>query len=45
MKVEIYYFLVGAMMTACFVISLFFLKFWKRTNDRIFAFFSFSLLY
>lgn len=42
MKSESYYFLSGAMMTACYVICLFFIRFWKHTKDRIFAFFSFS---
>lgn len=42
MKIESYFFLSGAMMTACYVISLFFLKFWRRTKDRIFAYFSLS---
>ena len=42
MKTESYMFLSGAMMTACYVISLFFLKFWRRTKDRVFAYFSIS---
>lgn len=36
--------LIGAVATACFVIGLFFLRFWKTTNDRFFLFFSLSFL-
>ena len=42
MRTESYMFLSGAMMTACYVISLFFLKFWRRTKDSVFAYFSLS---
>lgn len=32
----------GALMITCFVAGLFFLKFWKKTHDRLFILFSFS---
>ena len=34
--------LVGAVMMACFIITLFFLRFWKTTRDRFFLFFAVS---
>ena len=33
-------FLIGATVTACVVAALFFLRFWRRTRDRLFALFS-----
>lgn len=30
----------GAIMMACWVVGLFFLRFWNRTHDRLFAIFS-----
>jgi hypothetical protein len=30
----------GALMMACFVVGLFFLKFWKKTHDRLFFMFA-----
>lgn len=33
-------FLSGAMMMGCLVAALFFLRFWKRTRDRLFAMFA-----
>ena len=36
--------LIGAIATACFVIGLFFLRFWKTTNDGFFLFFALSFL-
>ncbi len=33
-------FLSGAIMMACWVIGLFFLRFWKKTEDRLFFIFS-----
>lgn len=30
----------GALMMACFVVGLFFLKFWQKTHDRLFAMFA-----
>jgi uncharacterized membrane protein len=35
-------FLSGAIMGLCFVASLFFARFWSRTQDRLFAVFSLS---
>lgn len=32
-------FLRGAMVTACWVAGLFFLRFWRETRDRLFLFF------
>ena len=32
----------GALMICCFVAGLFFLKFWKKTRDRLFMLFSLS---
>jgi hypothetical protein len=37
-----YFFMSGALMIACFVIAIFFLRFWDKTKDRIFGFFSVS---
>jgi hypothetical protein len=34
--------LVGAVVMACLTISLFFLRFWKKTRDRFFLFFAAS---
>lgn len=34
--------LLGAVALACFMASLFFLRFWKTTRDRFFLFFSLS---
>lgn len=33
-------FLSGAIMMACWVVGLFFLRFWKKTQDRLFAIFA-----
>jgi len=33
-------FLMGALATACAVAGLFFLKFWRLSGDRLFAFFA-----
>ena len=35
-------FLTGAISLSCFVISLFFLRFWFSTRDRLFIFFAMS---
>ncbi len=35
-------FLTGAISVACFVIALFFLRFWHGTRDRFFVFFALS---
>ena len=37
-------FLMGAMATACWVVALFFLRFWRDTRDRLFALFSVSFV-
>jgi Family of unknown function (DUF5985) len=34
--------LIGAIAMACFTASLFFLRFWRKTGDRFFLFFSLS---
>jgi hypothetical protein len=34
--------LIGAIAASCFVITLFFLRFWKTTHDRFFLFFAIS---
>lgn len=34
--------LLGAIAMACFIISLFFIRFWKTTHDRFFLFFAAS---
>jgi hypothetical protein len=34
------HFMQGAVVMACFVIGLFFLRFWKKSRDRLFLFFS-----
>ncbi len=34
--------LIGAIATACFIIGLFFLRFWKTTGDKFFLFFALS---
>ncbi|MEJ6023594.1 DUF5985 family protein [Ramlibacter sp. PS4R-6] len=35
-------FLTGGICVACFVIALFFLRFWRATRDRFFVFFALS---
>lgn len=35
----IYEILSGALMMACFVVGLFFLRFWKKSHDRLFFMF------
>ena len=37
-------FLSGAVCMACFTIALFFLRFWRRTHDRLFLLFSAAFL-
>jgi hypothetical protein len=34
--------LIGAIATTCFMSSVFFLRFWRRTKDRFFLFFAVS---
>lgn len=36
----LYELLSGALMVSCLVAGLFFFKFWKKTQDRLFVFFS-----
>lgn len=36
--------LIGAIGTSSFIVSLFFLRFWKSTQDRFFLFFALSFL-
>lgn len=38
----IYEIISGALMMACFVTGLFFIRFWLKTYDRLFLIFSFS---
>lgn len=38
----IYEILSGALMMACLVTGLFFIRFWKKTYDRLFLIFSFA---
>jgi hypothetical protein len=33
-------FLLGTVVTACLVVGLFFLRFWRKSNDRLFAVFA-----
>jgi Family of unknown function (DUF5985) len=40
MKEALNQFLSGAIMMACWVAGLFFLRFWKKTADRLFAIFA-----
>ncbi|HEV2295551.1 MAG TPA: DUF5985 family protein [Tepidisphaeraceae bacterium] len=41
-----YKFMLGGLVMGCFVAALFFLRFWRKTRDRLFAIFAvaFSLL-
>jgi hypothetical protein len=39
---SLYTALLGALVMACFVASLFFLRFWKTTKDRFFLYFAVS---
>ncbi len=34
-----YHFMLGALVMGCFVAGLFFLRFWRKTRDRLFAIF------
>ncbi len=42
----LYEFMLGGLVMGCFVAGLFFLRFWRKTRDRLFAIFAvaFSLL-
>jgi hypothetical protein len=42
MNLDTYMLLLGAVMMACFVASVFFLRFWRATHDRFFLFFAIS---
>ena len=35
-------FLLGAIAMACMIAALFFFRFWRRTDDALFAFFAFA---
>ena len=37
---EIYEFMLGGLVMGCFVAGLFFLRFWRKTRDRLFAIFA-----
>ena len=37
-------YLLGAVILSSFIVSLFFLRFWKTTKDRFFLYFSFSFM-
>jgi hypothetical protein len=37
---ELYVFMLGALVMGCFVAGLFFLRFWRKTRDRLFAIFA-----
>jgi hypothetical protein len=39
-----YLMLLGAVAMTCFIVSLFFLRFWKTTRDRFFLFFAIAFL-
>lgn len=38
------YFLLGAIVIACVTIGLFFLRFWHKTHDRLFALFAIAFV-
>lgn len=40
MFVDLYTYLVGVLTTLCVVCGLFFLRYWRLSNDRFFAFFA-----
>ena len=37
---QIYVFMLGGLVLGCFVAGLFFLRFWRKTRDRLFAIFA-----
>ena len=40
MQDQIYNFMLGTLVMGCFVAGLFFLRFWRKTHDRLFAIFA-----
>ena len=36
----LYEFMLGGLVMGCFVAGLFFLRFWRKTHDRLFAIFA-----
>jgi hypothetical protein len=44
MKEQAIHFMVGAIATACLVAGIFFLRFWRKTRDRLFALFAAAFL-
>ncbi len=40
MNPDFYHFMSGAIMMGCWVVGLFFMRFWKKTADRFFAYFA-----
>jgi hypothetical protein len=40
MQTTLYTFMLGGLVMGCFVAGLFFLRFWRKTRDRLFAIFA-----
>ena len=40
MQATLYTFMLGGLVMGCFVAGLFFLRFWRKTRDRLFAIFA-----
>jgi hypothetical protein len=40
MQATLYTFMLGCLVMGCFVTGLFFLRFWRKTRDRLFAIFA-----
>jgi uncharacterized membrane protein YcjF (UPF0283 family) len=40
----LYEFMLGSLVMGCFVTTLFFLRFWRKTRDRLFAIFAVAFL-
>jgi uncharacterized membrane protein YcjF (UPF0283 family) len=40
MQTALYTFMLGGLVMGCFVAGLFFLRFWRKTRDRLFAIFA-----
>src|SRR6188768_4168158 len=40
MQTTLYEFMLGGLVMGCFVAGLFFLRFWRKTRDRLFAIFA-----
>ena len=41
---RLYFFLLGAAVMACVVVGMFFLRFWRKTGDRLFVIFAIAFL-